>query len=293
MRLLRSVLDYLEDSLVSRILELRRRGYGYERIAKEVFGSRNKKWFVMRLLRRLESFSSSRSVAVSLQHPHHADGALHHNCTVEPEDVPLEPKTHRRLGPVQRLVLSTLNVLLAATPAMILLEARRLYGLKAYALTRNKVWQALKRLERRGLVERLPGGYYRVRRSVLEREVLVENLRVNGVQVWSRSETGYPLILSDALVLAQLRGLVWPVDQVEMFLPVPRLNEKARALRSRGWGMTVIYYNESQGLKVEHRFYSPLELHACLPEKPRWLSLFDEATKLAFEALQQLRNGAP
>lgn len=119
-----------------------------------------------------------------------------------------------RLGRTQKLVLEALSLQgpAGATPSMIVAFIRETRGRR---VTRNAVWQALQRMARRGLVARLPGGRYRL--APTWSGVYVENFRVAGRLVWSTKELGRPAALEEALTLAALRGLYWPVEQVELF----------------------------------------------------------------------------
>ena len=101
-------------------------------------------------------------------------------------------------------------------------------GLEAYSngsrkMWRNRVWQALNRLVRRGIVLRSNGVYWLAYRygSV---GLFVENFRVvNGrgtLQVWSKREMGRPATLDEALIIATLRGAKRTV-QVEIASILP------------------------------------------------------------------------
>lgn len=282
----RSSLTGLYILEVRRILELRERGLGVTEIAKRVYGDRRKRYRVWRILRKLEAEELLLPGARHVAGGGDAEGAPYCSMQHEPEDGRVDPKTLPagphwipRLGPTQRLVLDALMTLhLPSTPSEIREYIREVHGLR---LSRNAVWQALRRLEERGVVYRLEGGRYKL--ASAGSGILVENLRVDGARVWSTRDMGRPAALEEALTIAALRGRTRPVEQVELFrLGNGSLEERARALRKLGWRITKIYLNEDQGLKLEHQFWDP-PLPASPGEAEAWTQLYREATSLALE----------
>ncbi|MEB3816318.1 MAG: hypothetical protein LRS46_00010 [Desulfurococcales archaeon] len=129
-----------------------------------------------------------------------------------------------KLGRTQRLVLAALNSLGGrARFSAILSEYLELAGLENTVEIRerykNRVWHALRRLAARGLVG-FEGGVYWLSGPLKRSNVVVENFRGislygGEIQVWSKREHGRALPLSEALILAVLRG-VTRVTQVEL-----------------------------------------------------------------------------
>ena len=266
---------------LARIIELRRRGWGYARIAREVYGDPRKRYKVYRLLRRFEEGRITGSSPCCKDAPMKVQHELQH----ENEDrgtptktIPRRDSHLTRLGKTQKLVLEALAILGPSTPSEI---ARYIWYEYGVLYTRNSVWAALQRLRQRGVVFRDQKGRYLARKPGTP--IYVENLRINGRIIWSTKEMGRPAVLEEALILASLYTSGYPVDQVElMILGDKRLNRWAEYMRRRmGWSMTVIYYNESlRSVKIEHRFHAP-PLIAKLQERDTWLEYVHQPTLLA------------
>ena len=202
---------------LARILELRRRGWGYARIAKELYGDPGKRYKVYRLLKRFEEGRVPGSSACCDDAPMEVQHKVQH----EDEDggtpaktVPYPPSQRdpqlSRLGRTQKLVLEALAVLGPSTPSEI---ARYIWYEYGVPYTRNSIWAALQRLKARGLVFSDGRGRYLARKPGTP--VYVENLRINGRIVWSTKEMGRPAVLEEALILSSLYTPGYPVDQVE------------------------------------------------------------------------------
>ena len=129
-----------------------------------------------------------------------------------------------KLGRTQLLVLAALNSLGGrARFSAIVNEYLSLAGLEANAANRdrfkNRVWQALRRLAARGLVG-YEGGVYWLSGPLARSNIVVENFKGYNslgkhIVVWSKREHGRAIPLTEALILATLRG-VERVSQVEM-----------------------------------------------------------------------------
>ena len=129
-----------------------------------------------------------------------------------------------RLGRTQRLVIAALRGLGGrARFSVIVAEVASMLGLEGYVSTRSmlaeRVWQALYRLYRRGLVHRHRGMYWLDER-LGGSGILVENFRVydwrgRKLQVWSKRSEGRAAALEEALALATLRGATRTI-QVEL-----------------------------------------------------------------------------
>ncbi|BAA79800.1 hypothetical protein ASQ66_gp03 [Aeropyrum pernix spindle-shaped virus 1] len=289
--------NLLEWELLS-IVELKRRGLGLSEIAKAVYGTSRKRYRVFRILRRLQRMGvldcllegsccalggegDGGHVAPAEDAQHEGDdGSGEATSEATWEGLP------GRLGRTQKLVIAALAIQLEATPSMIAAYVNHAYGKR---VSRNAVWHALKRLSARGVVERLPRGYYRLRR--LSSGILVENLRVRGRMVWSTREEGRPATLEEALITAALRDRTWPVEQAELLSHGPRkLLEKARLLERLGWRMTVMYIDRKNGaprLKLEHRLWN-----TPIPARPEelysWVNLYREASSLARDLAEHI-----
>ncbi|MEB3780554.1 MAG: hypothetical protein GSR85_10070 [Desulfurococcales archaeon] len=293
----------ITDWEVRRIIELRRRGLGLSRIARAVYGNRGKRYRVHRILKRLDRMGvlgcllggepccasglggDGGHVAPPVNAQHEGDDG---SWREEAQAIWVEGRPPR-LGKTQKLVYGALLVQGpgGATPSMIASQIRMEHG---HRLTRNAVWHALKRLARRGIMERLPRGYYRL--TPRWSGILMENLVVRGRVIWSTREYGRPAALEEALTIAALRNRVFPVDRAETFnLANTRLAGKARELKRAGWRMTVVYHNDETGLKAESRFYNP-PTPAHPAHLQEWTSLHAKtlclAKKTIEEALQKL-----
>lgn len=197
----------------------------------------------------------------------------------------------RGLRETQRRVLAVLRHVYpqGATPSQIALELRSLYGERP---TRNAVWQRLKRLERRGLVVRLPGGRYKLSTFYLERGY-AENIRI-GNQIIRRSDVapeGDRASIDLMLYEAWLRTGAYyraPIDSIEIGLVLTRRDHPdliawaERARNRYGWSYSKLYYRDGK-LYLEHRLDNPpVEAHPA--EAPVLRRILDELNSLNRQA---------
>ncbi len=194
----------------------------------------------------------------------------------------------KRLGRTERIVLAALERLGGRERfSVIVNEFLLLLGLERTLENRerykNRVWQALRRLSRRGLVGYKDGVYW-LSGPVARSRLLVENFRgVNEygktVQVWSKKDHGYAAPLEYVLTLAALRGIK-RVVQVEL----DEILGESRILDRLGVTIIKIYkakdqpYNNKWKLEIalDHPNLTPDILHHS-----EWISTFLEAKKEA------------
>ncbi|BAN89924.1 hypothetical protein ACAM_0455 [Aeropyrum camini SY1 = JCM 12091] len=129
-----------------------------------------------------------------------------------------------KLGRTQLLVLAALNSLSGrARFSSIVNEYLTLAGLEPSLANRerykNRVWQALRRLAARGLVG-FEGGVYWLSGPLARSNVVVENFKGYNslgkhITVWSKKDHGRAIPLTEALIIATLRG-VERVSQIEL-----------------------------------------------------------------------------
>ena|GEM_PF-2922940 len=279
--------------VLRRIIYLRSRGYGARVIARTVFREHLDMGYVsydsavkriQRLLKDLEGF-------FRVRRGHFSRGRVHISTTFRRKRRAFCSRSRGerdmfppRLGRTERLVYS---VLMEHGE----LGLRDIYNLlRVHGLSYRAVYMALYRLFRRGLVHRT---YYHTYYLVgnFSDPVFVENARSGEFVIWSKKEHGYPLPLSSFLVKAA-KEWYFGLSQIELSI-YPRdkkLEELAKHLEERGWRLTVIYRDEENGLKIEHRFWDP-----DTPPAPayytKWLRLAKQATSLAYHVSEKtLRN---
>jgi len=268
--------------VLRRVLVLRNRGFGARVIARIIFREHLGMGYisysaavkrVQRLLVDVDRFfggGRGRGVDIS------SGESVHQVCRGVESGILGDRVFPRRLGRTQRLVFSLL-----LEKGELGLREIYLY-LREHGVSYRAVFMALYRLLRRGLVMRTFYHTYRVLRSGFEDNVFVENMRSGEFIIWSKKEYGYPLPLSSALVKAAREGYLG-LSQVELSI-YPR-NEKleklARRLEERGWRFTIIYRDEQNGLKIEHRFWNP-DTPPAPPYYVEWFRLACQATSLAY-----------
>lgn len=277
--------------VLQRIRELRERGLGWRRIAKELnIGVSYRtvaRWWV----------KYSRFLSRVTLEPKTAVTSGHSFLSLEPEDrVPDsvdDASLWRKLGPTEKLVLRVMSSDPYAfwTPSLILRQA----GLMRYRLSRNAVWQALKRLVRRGLVRYEPmvtlfagavlrGAY--MLKPVFNDSVGVHNLRVPGHprdQCVVCDDRSFPLSL------ALFRGNILygdvPITQAELNSDYPMTPEVLDYLKSLGWEQTVIYPKPELGcIRFEHRI-RPKDLLLNLSSKDELEFRYRVLTKVVHDII--------
>jgi len=164
------------------------------------------------------------------------------------------PARGGRLGRTERLVLAVLlaNPLTPMTPAMIRAAIKERFGDE---LSIDAVYSALRRLMRRGWVERIEWGKYVLSSRFKSSDLYVENLRVGGRIVWSKRERGQPIPLSKALSLVESMGLAGEVINQAELISYPNLTSAIWSdfaeLKREGVVRVTTYFNREEGPKVE------------------------------------------
>ena len=257
-------------------MELRSRGLGYRRLAAiicEEFRVCVSYRTIERWLRKYSHFVSSDGVPVNRVSLQQVTG--HNELSLEPVnslDLDVIKKQYGRLGRTERAVLQVIlsDPSLVWTAAMV---HRRLRLLK-YVVSRQAVYQAMRRLARRGVLARVPefklvegevvrGGF---RLVALEPSSFgVHNLRVPGLQVIADDVS---VNLSSGLFVGEVMVGEAPITQLELNSDIPIPKEILDYLRNRiGWGFTVIYPKPKLGvLRIEHRLW-PKDLTLSLSSK--------------------------
>ena len=271
----------LSDTIVKRILELREKGLGYRRIASSIFREFGVRVSYKTVERVLRYFSGVKVTSDSEDTCHFR---THIISSDKPEDglgEDVDGARYRRLGPTQKLVLAVMSrspdVPLA--PAHIRYEIFRLYRKK---VSRRAVWAALKRLEKRGLVFRVPDYYlvsgeritgaYRLRIPRSDGGVSVHNMRVFNVTV-VREFDGFGVPLSYALFEASRLGLTYPVSEVELGYDLfdPYLYKN---LKEKGVSLFKIYLKPRPGhIRIEALLSKP-NLRAEVRFLDAWVGLY-------------------
>lgn len=288
-------IDFVDArDVLRRVLILRSRGYGARVIARMVFREHLEMGYVsyasavkriQRLLKDLEGF-----FRVKRGHPRRDRVHVFINYRRGRRAFCSRSRGERRdwipqrLGRTERLVYSVLTEYGE-------LGLRDIYNLlRVHGVSYRGVYMALYRLLRRGLVLRTVYHTYYVVSSFSD-PVFVENMRSGNFIVWSKKDYGKPLPLSTALVKAAREGYLG-LSQVELSIypHVKDLEAFAKCLEERGWRFTIIYRDEDNGLKIEHRFWYP-----DIPPAPayytEWLRLARQATSLAYRVSEKtLRN---
>ena len=277
--------------LLRRIKALRDRGLGWRRIVKELNLGVSYRT-IARWLKKYEGFLNGVKVT---QNPKTAVTSDHYFMSREPEDRPVDfvedPSVWRRLGRTEKLILSVMATDPYAywTSTLILKGA----GLMRYKLSRNAVWAALKRLQKRGLINYSPmvtlfaGAVFRGAyslRPVFNDSVAVHNLKVPGPlkdQCVVCDDSSVPL--SAALFRGNILYGDVPITQAEMNSDYPMSDGVLNYLKSLGWGMTVIYPKPELGvIRFEHRL-NPKDLLLNLRSKDELEFRYKVLTKIAYD----------
>ena len=256
--------------LLRRIKELRERGLGYRAIVKQLNLSVSYRT-VARWLVRYERFLNGVKVTRKASSPVTSTNNL---LSLEPvirEDLDAIKKRWGRLGRTQRAVLEVI----LTDPSVVWTAAqvwRRLKLLK-YVVSRQAVYQAMRRLARRGILhyfreyvlvegEVIKGGFKLI--ALEPSSFAVHNLRVPGAQVIADDVS---VSLSFALFAGNVMYGDAPITQFELNSDIPLPQEILNYLRYLGWGFTVIYPKPRLGvLRVEHRMW-PKDLTLSLASK--------------------------
>ena len=255
--------------LLRRIKELRDRGLGYRAIVRELNLGVSYKT-VERWLKKYERFLNG----VKVTGKPSSTVTCHSFVSLEPvnnEDLDVIKKQWGRLGRTQRAVLEVI----LSDPSAVWTAAqvwRRLRLLK-FLVSRHAVYQAMRRLCRRGILHHLRE--YRL----LEGEVVrggfrliafepssfeVHNVRIPGRQVTADDVS---VSLSSALFVGNILYGEAPLTQFELNSDIHLPKEVLQYLRSLGWGFSVIYPKPDRGvLRVEHRMW-PKDLTLSLASK--------------------------
>lgn len=235
----------------------------------------------------------------SLRFSRWPNGSLNHSMRDKNEDKPRKRRqkhtvpSPRREDPskglreTQKQILTVLKYVYpnGAGPSEI---ARELEGIYREHVTRNAVWLRLKRLEKRGLVVRLPGGKYKLSTYYTGRGY-AENIRV-GKKTIKREDVhpnGERVSIDRMLYEAWIRTAsqyYTPIDSIEIGViltgpdhtPLLKWAEKAR--NKLGWSYSKLYYRDGK-LYLEHRLDNPpVEAHPA--EAPTLRRILDELNNL-------------
>ncbi|GEM_PF-5570642 len=299
-----------EIFLLKKIVELRLSGWGYYRIGRFLVENgyirkrsyeAAKKWvmrFIKRAMKRLDLSSEEelyKYIANKCFKPRHRDIGTFFGTTPSTnldnsfkqwgggssEELPSREDLVRlrgdkweyyaRLGRTQKLVLAAFSILERnASPSEILSIIKQYFPTIGARLTRQAVFQAIKRLVKRGLL--IPIEYYDRKKKVKVRArgrytytysvpVLVENFRVDGVWVIRKTVTKSPVPLDYALALAAVRGLVKNPESIELkqYLdPGSRTSYEGDLLHKLGVTYIGIYRDkEREAWNIEARIHNP------------------------------------
>lgn len=289
--------------VVQRVLELRSRGFGAASIARIVFRDEIEKGVlsraaavkrIQRLLKWLETrVVDSRGDAVSkVSNNYLVSHIILSNEPMENSRGEMEfASGWSRLGPTEKILVEALTIY---SP----LHFKALYKLIReryhYNIGYKALFEALRRLVKRGLVRRVGRGFYAISPDPNSREVLVENMRNGPFVIWNKKLFGRAALLTEALKYAQLEGHTYPITQVELGLPAPEANVLWKSLERKGLRLIVIYFDERlQSVKVEPRFWDTT-IPAAIWAKPEWIRLYDQAVLTAYIATRNIlaRTGA-
>lgn len=312
-----------ERQLLIEILKLRKRGWGTYRIGGMLFPADRRRTAQKRVQRILDR---ARQMGVPVNNPDQALALLRKDTEVkkalqtsiclrlnsearecEDKNVSMDcwnrelGSSLRRLGQTERLVLNALYVQGGrAEFSAIVREALELLGLdpgnKALALKwRNRLWQALRRLRKRGIVDSCRGIYWL--KTPIKTGLYVENFRAKNkrgevVQVWNKRLVDRPAELSEALLQATLLEAGRTL-QVEIAMPIddPFI---AELMGSLGISEVRIYrdpYPPYRGVpKVEVALSHP-PLKPNIMERENWIKAFKRIIyELCIRILQLLRH---
>jgi len=138
------------------------------------------------------------------------------------------------------------------TPAMIKAAIKERFDVE---LSIDAVYSALRRLMKRGWVERIEWGKHILGSRFKSSDLYVENFRVDGRIVWSKRERGQPIPLSEALSLVESMGLAGEVINQAELISYPNLTSETWSsfaeLKREGVNRVTTYFNQEEGLKVE------------------------------------------
>jgi len=210
----------------------------------------------------------------------------------EPEEESFEAKMYPyRLGRTQKMVIVALEALGGcAQLATIHREILRLYGLDATNLTRNAVWQALRRLVARGIVVGR-AGFYCLRYSSYSPKIprLPFAHRVYGKVprkvLWSEKEVGRPIDLLSLSKIGLSRGYRVVEAELQDLVCDEELAEKARSLWNKGWRYTKVYLTDKGCIRVEH-YFDRLELSPWGLLEAR--KMYREALALSLHVIERI-----
>ena len=289
--------------VVQRVLELRSRGFGAASIARVVFRDEIEKGVlskaaatkrIQRLLQWLETrVVDPRDKAMSkVSNNYLVNQYILSNEPMETDQKYMEfASGYTRLGPTEKILVEALTIYSPIHFKALYKIVREHYH---YDIGYKALFEALRRLLRRGFVRRVGRGFYSIEPDPYSRELLVENMRNGPYVVWNKKLFGRAALLTEALKYAQLFGHSFPISQVELSLPAPEANMLWRSLERRGLRLIVIYFDERlQSVKVEPRFWDT-DLPAEIWAKPEWIRLYDQAVLTAYIATRNIlaRTGA-
>ena len=291
---------------LKRVLELREKGLGYRSIAKAICRELRvcvSYRTIARWIKKYSHFILNGSVPVnkvSLQQVTRSN--LSSREPVNNPDLDIIKKQWSKLGRTERAVL---RVILSEpgivwTAAMVHKELKLL----KYSVSRQAVYQAMRRLARRGILTRIPR-YVRVgskikkfKYEVVKGEVIrggfklialepssfsIHNVRVPGIQVIANDSS---VNLSVGLFVGEVLVGEAPLTQFELNSDIPIPKDLLKYLREHlGWRFSVIYPKVEEGvLRVEHRFW-PKDLTLSLTSKSEIEARGRLITKILHEIL--------
>lgn len=310
------------------ILEYRARGYGAMRIGRILWPSLKPRTAQKRVQRIL---AKAESAGIPVEDPEEALMALSHRLgavetpvsisdetsrrrvsrnedksaegvlALEPWESPLWGPTPSNLGRTQRLVLAALYSLGGrARFSAIVNEVLALMGIEGHLIPRsrlrNRVWQALRRLAGRGIVDFDKGVYWLAARFGGP-DLFVENFRVEtfakkNVQVWAKGGKnggGRALRLVEALIQSTLLGSLKTLQvEVAGILKDERFKDLMDTL---GISIIKVYRDPSYPYlmwpKLEIAFERP-PLRPNIAETERWVSAYHNVVKELRRAMTNL-----
>ena len=292
--------------VLKRVIELRSKGLGYRSISKAICKELRvcvSYRTIARWVKKYSHFILNGGVSVNKVSLAEVTGSnLSSREPVNNPDLDVIKKQWGRLGRTERAVL---RVILSEpgivwTAAMVWRELKLL----KYGVSRQAVYQAMRRLAKRGILTRIPR-YVRVgskikefRYEVVKGEVIrggfklvalepssfsIHNVRVPGIQVIANDSS---VNLTVGLFIGEVLVGEAPLTQFELNSDIPLPKELLRYLRERlGWGFSVIYPKIEEGvLRVDHRFW-PKDLTLSLTSKDEIEARGRLITKLLHEIL--------
>lgn len=291
---------------LKRVLELREKGLGYRSIAKAICRELHvcvSYRTIARWIKKYSHFILNGGVSVnkvSLQQVTRDN--LSSREPVNNPDLDVIKKQWGKLGRTERTVLQVIlsDPSIVWTAAMVWRELKLL----KYSVSRQAVYQAMRRLAKRGILTRIPR-YVRVgtktkefKYELFKGEVIrggfklvalepssfsIHNVRVPGIQVIADDSS---VNLSVGLFVGEVLVGEAPLTQFELNSDIPISKEVLDYLRNRvGWGFTVIYPKPRQGvLRIEHRFW-PKDLTLSLTSKDEIEARGRLITKIVYEVI--------